>query len=104
MTSTITVTPPLDWVGDPTVLVYAVRYALTSHGSHVPELLRSTLAANSDQLPPQARRAISRDIQTWLDSDDGNQDAVERATWRAAHAAIQIKRAKPLVDRRDLRR
>jgi hypothetical protein len=100
----VTTTTPLEWVGDPMVLVYAVRYALTSHGSHVPELLRQTLAANSAQLPPAARRAISRDIQAWLDADDGYAPATERATWIRAHQAIQVRRAQPNVSRKDLHR
>lgn len=104
MSTAVTHSPPLEWRGDPTVLVYAVRYALGSHGSHAPELVRQALTVNVQQLTPAARRAITSDIQDWLDNDDGTATATERATWSRALAAVRIPRAQPNVTRKELHR
>lgn len=89
-------TRPLEWRGDPTVLVYAVRYALTSRGSHAPELLRQTLAANADQIPAGARTAIVRDVTAWLDAGAGRDSSrLEREPWVMALAALGVRRRPP---------
>lgn len=101
---TAQVETPLQWTGDPTVLVYAVRYALRSRGSHAGALVASTLAANTDQLPPAARRVITSEVEDWLEEPDNTATPTERATWKQALVAIQVRRAKPLISRKDLRR
>lgn len=93
--SAISTSRPLEWRGDPVVLVYAVRYALGSHGSHAPELLRQTLADNRDALPPTALAAIVRDITTWLDGPGRASSPVDRDTWARAQAALTTPATRP---------
>lgn len=77
------------WVGDPAILVFATRYALTVHGFHVPEFVAQAVTANAITLSPGARRAIVRDVRTWLDGEHGaTAKADERARWIAVLAAL----------------
>lgn len=82
-------TPPF-WVGDPSILVFATRYALTARG-HVAEFVRQSIAANAEVLTGAARRLIVRDITAWLDYDGATAPAADRAVWIAALAALGVE-------------
>jgi hypothetical protein len=71
------------WSGDPSIIVFAVRYALGRRGCHGPELVRRTIAANAANLPEPARRTIAREVQDWLDGDGRLSPEADRATWDA---------------------
>src|SRR4051812_32006445 len=79
------------WVGDPSILVYAARYALTLRGGHVPEFVHQSIEANVGQLTAAARQAIVRDVRTWLNYGPGlDATAQDRAVWIAVLAALGV--------------
>jgi hypothetical protein len=69
------------WSGDPSIIVFAVRYALGRRGCHGPELVRQAIAANAHNLPEPARRTIAREVGAWLDGDGRQSPAADRAPW-----------------------
>lgn len=79
---------PAVWVGDPLILIYAVRHALTVPGGHVPRFVQQSVELNAGLLSSTARKAIARDISAWLDDPDNPAPASERAVWIAALAAL----------------
>lgn len=78
---------PPSWAGDPSVLVYAVRYALTIRG-HVPSFVEQAIALNAALLPPAARRLIVRDVKEWLSYAGADQEPATRAVWIAVLAHL----------------
>lgn len=75
------------WRGDPTLIVYAVRYAL-GRTSHAPELVRQAIAANAEELPGNARNAIATAITEWLDGPGADAPRVVREPWVMALACL----------------
>lgn len=83
------------WRGDPTLIVYAVRYAL-GRTSHAPEMVRQAIAANAEELPGNARNAIATAITEWLDGPGADAPRVVREPWVMALAALgQRTKARP---------
>jgi hypothetical protein len=79
--------PPV-WIGDPLILIYAVRHALTVAGGHVPLFVQQAVEQNAGLLSTTARRAIARDIRARLDDRENPASAGERSVWIAALAAL----------------
>lgn len=71
------------WSGDPSIIVFAVRYALGRRGCHGPQLVGQAIAANSHNLPEPARRAIASDVEDWLEEEGGQAPEADRALWSA---------------------
>lgn len=82
----------LTWCGDPTILVYAVRYALGRQGSHAPVLVANTVTANARQLSVGARTAIVRDLTAWLDTVGADSPPADKDPWIAALRALGVGR------------
>lgn len=82
----------LTWRGDPTLLVYAVRYALGRTGSHAPLLVANTITANARQLSGGARQAIVRDLTAWLDTLGADALPADKDPWIAALRALGVRR------------
>jgi hypothetical protein len=83
MTAAVPVSRPLNWVGDPTVLVYAIRWTLANRGgSHASRLVANTVMDNAHHIPAGTRGAMARDINKWLTEGPGR-DAPrsERLPW-----------------------
>lgn len=83
---------PPSWVGDPLILVYAVRHALTIRGGHVPRFVLQSIEQNAHLLSLAGRRVVARDIEAWLDDPGWEAPAEERAVWLAALAALAVTR------------
>lgn len=83
--------PPPSWVGDPLILVYAVRHALTVRGGHVPRFVEQSISANARLLSMASRRVIVRDIREWLNDETNHAPADERAVWISALAALGVE-------------
>lgn len=72
----------LTWNGDPSILVYAARWALThGTGSHAGHLVAATIWANHRQLPAPARHLLVREITCWLDGRGLAAGPDERRPW-----------------------
>jgi hypothetical protein len=71
------------WSGDPSIIVFAVRYALGRRGCHGPQLVGQAIAANAHNLPEPARRAIASDVEDWLDDEGDHAPEADRALWSA---------------------
>lgn len=83
---------PVTFQADPTVLVYAVRWALGRRGSHAPMLVAGTVRENVKVLPSPARRVLVRDITGWLDGRGCDAPRVDREPWVLALAALGVSR------------
>lgn len=80
------------WQGDPTILVFAVRYALGRTGSHVGVLVAGTVRVNARQIPAGTRIALVRDMTAWLDTVGVDAPASQRDPWVQALAALGVVR------------
>jgi hypothetical protein len=69
------------WSGDPSIIVFAVRYALGRRGCHGPELVRQAIAANAHNLPETARRMIAREVGDWLTDEGHEVPDADQAPW-----------------------
>lgn len=85
-------TDPLTWQGDPTIIVYATRWALGRLGSHAPILVANTIRANHKNLPHGAREVLIRDITRWLDGPGATATRMDREPWVLALAALGVRR------------
>lgn len=87
-------TGDLTWSGDPTILVYAARWALEAHGCHAPQLVAAAVLVNAERLPHGARQVLVRDITAWLDSRGLDRTGEQRQPWvDALHALGGPRRA-----------
>lgn len=84
---------PITFIGDPTVIVYAVRWALGRRGSHAPDVVADAVNVNADQLPHGARQVIVREVTAWLDGPGAAASRQERAPWVTALAAFGVRRS-----------
>lgn len=80
--------PQLAWSGDPTILVYAARWALEAHGCHAPQLVAAAVLVNAERLPHGARGVLVRDITAWLDGRGLDQPGEARQPWVDALDAL----------------
>ncbi|TKJ24334.1 hypothetical protein [Blastococcus sp. CCUG 61487] len=87
------------WRGDPALLVYAVRYALTrqASGSPAPLVVLRALQANRNDLPATAQQAIARDVGAWLDGPGAEQAPADRGPWIMALATLGVRRRRAPV-------
>jgi hypothetical protein len=84
---------PLSFIGDPSVIVYAARWALGRRGSHAATLVADAISVNSDRLPHGARQVIIREVAAWLDGPGATAAREDRAPWVTALAAFGIRRS-----------
>lgn len=81
---------PAMWLGDPLILVYAVRHALTLPAGHITTFVQRAVAGNARGLSTAGRRVIARDVRAWLDDGGQGADATpeERAGWIVTLAVL----------------
>lgn len=89
----MTTDEPLVWQGDPTIVVYATRWALGRRGSHAAILVASAIRANADKLPHGAREVLIRDVTGWLDGPGATALRVDREPWVLALSALGVRRS-----------
>lgn len=82
------------WRGDPALIVYAVRYALTrsASASLAPTVVLRSVQANRGSLPANTQNVIVKDVAAWLDGAGADEPPAQREPWVLVLAALGIRR------------